>query len=107
MNALRVVPPPELHRFEEHDGVSPGAPHALCRHCGEEAEMHPARVCGCYRCDGDASSMVGWPGRAWKLPCCTLHTHGGMAIAEAVGIDASFEPLQMHEVVWSRRRGDA
>jgi hypothetical protein len=104
---LRSVPVPELHRFEEHDGIPAGAIGAHCRHCGEEAGEHPARVCGCYGCDADASGLIRWPGRRWPLPACALHFGGGMAIAESVGVNATFEPLNMHAVVWSRRRGDA
>lgn len=95
MNRLRLVD--DAHRFEEHDGVPPGAPGAHCRHCGEDPKQHPARRCGCYGCDDDASALVRWPGRRWPLPCCPLHTGGAMGIAEAVGITASFEPITKGE----------
>jgi hypothetical protein len=107
MSHLRLVP--ALHRFEEYDGVPPGAPGAHCRHCGGEVDGHPARVCGCYGCDVDATSLTRWPGRLWPLPTCAHHTSTAMHIAEAVEANASFEPLQLAVTAYTRlhARGDA
>ena len=94
----------DAHRFEELDGIAPGQPGAHCRFCGELANTHPARRCGCFGCDVDASMLLRWPGRSFPLPCCRVHAGSAISIAEAVELDATCEPLAMG-ATWAARGG--